>query len=316
LPLIPIIDFRGSRLNATNSSEADLDVQYMLGIAFSRNITYWASQNGFWQWVVEVSQDARPPLVHSISYGSNNDNPSTSRARFNTEACKLGLRGVTIVVSSGDDGAPGGTVRNSTEHPNPAPCGIHTQFPAESPYVTTVGATMGPENGGPEIVCDFRTGGGITSGGGFSKQFLQPWYQNTSVPAYLNTATGLPSKDHFASNGRGYPDVALLGHRYSIFHNGRPAGESGTSASTPVFAAMLTLVNEARLQSNKPALGFVNPALYKAPASVWNDITVGNNNCAIGNCCPEGFSAATGWDAVTGLGSPRFQALSTYLKNL
>lgn len=45
------------------------------------------------------------------------------------------------------------------------------EVPASSPYVTAVGASMGPETGKPEVVCSSDRGSVITSGGGFSKFF-------------------------------------------------------------------------------------------------------------------------------------------------
>jgi len=85
---------------------------------------------------------------------------------------------------------------------------------------------------------------------------------------------------------------------------------SGTSAAAPVFAAMVTLANSARLDAGKAPLGFLNPALYAFPADVFHDITSGENNCAAAHsnpvCCQYGFTAAAGWDPLTGLGSPVF----------
>jgi tripeptidyl-peptidase-1 len=73
---------------------------------------------------------------------------------------------------------------------------------------------------------------------------------------------------------------------------------------------MVTLANSARLDAGKTPLGFLNPALYSFPSSVFHDITVGENNCAAAHsdpvCCKYGFTAAAGWDPLTGLGSPVF----------
>jgi tripeptidyl-peptidase-1 len=75
----------------------------------------------------------------------------------------------------------------------------------------------------------------------------------------------------------------------------------GTSAAAPVFAAILTRINEERLAVGKSTVGFVNPALYAHP-EVFNDITQGSNP----GCGTQGFSAAKGWDPVTGLGTPNY----------
>ena len=90
------------------------------------------------QWMVQVSQMSKPPQVFSISYGADEDRlPTSYGAAFNTIAIKLGLRGITITVSSGDDGALSSSARK-----NPLGCAYHPSFPATSPYVTAVGGTM------------------------------------------------------------------------------------------------------------------------------------------------------------------------------
>ena len=84
---------------------------------------------------------------------------------------------------------------------------------------------------------------------------------------------------------------------------------SGTSASCPVVAGMVSLVNSARAEQGRPTLGFLNPALYALSSSFVKDVTVGDNCCLTadaGFCCEEGFYASAGWDPVSGLGSVDF----------
>lgn len=104
--------------------------------------------------------------------------------------------------------------------------------------------------------------------------------------------------------GRGYPDVSLLGSNYIVVAGQYAQSVSGTSASAPVFAAMVSLVNAARKRAGKPSLGWINPALYQLSSEFVHDITSGNNMCTeLQPCCSQGFYAAPGWDPVTGLGS-------------
>lgn len=77
----------------------------------------------------------------------------------------------------------------------------------------------------------------------------------------------------------------------------------GTSAVAPLWAALITLVNQQRVQNGESTVGFVNALLYAATGD-FNDITQGNNGS---------FSAGPGWDACTGLGSPNGQAVTTTL---
>jgi hypothetical protein len=153
-----------------------------------------------------VGNDASAPLVHSISYGDiEADDDFSVDNRFDQEIQELGARGLTVFVASGDDG-----VANFIARTNASACGFNPSFPATSPHVTAVGATQGPESGNPEIACTSQTGGGITTGGGFSVNFAQPSYQTDAVNTYTTTTT-LPPLNLFNSNGRGYPDVAVLG---------------------------------------------------------------------------------------------------------
>ena len=101
--------------------------------------------------------------------------------------------------------------------------------------------------------------------------------------------------------------------------DGRDAENDGTSGSAPIFGAIVSLLNEARLGAGKPPLGFLNPWLY-ANADAFTDVTVGTN--AIGHqpgrpgpvgATPYGFNCTAGWDPVTGLGTPRFGELLTRL---
>jgi tripeptidyl-peptidase-1 len=296
---------------ADNCGEANLDVQYIMAIAQMAETTYWNIDNSasdpFLDWVEALSYYSNPPQVHSISYGGGEDSSNNDMTVFNTEIQKLGLQGITVIVSSGDDGAAGNAARSDTSY-----CGYSASFPASSPYVTAVGATQGPESGSTEVVCSSATGGVITSGGGFSSIFSQPSYQSAHVSAYFDNVNTQPVSGYNA-NGRGYPDVAILGYNYVLAIGGQFTLESGTSASAPVFAGMITLINDARLSAGKSPLGFLNQALYSLDSSVWNDIVSGDNTCTAGECCSQGFHASQGWDPVTGLGSPHFLKLKEAL---
>jgi len=81
----------------------------------------------------------------------------------------------------------------------------------------------------------------------------------------------------------------------------------GTSASCPTFGSVMTLINAARLAVGKGSVGFINPALYANP-QMMNDITSGGNQ----GCGTPGFTAVSGWDPVTGLGTPNFPKMVAY----
>merc|ERR1719231_262197 len=253
--------------------------------------------------------DADIPKVASISYGYLEDQLKIFYGSFlnsfNTEAMKLALRGVTILAASGDDG-----VANFQARDDPTLCGYNPSFPASNPYVTAVGGTQGRESSpsAPEVAAQCSVSG-ITTGGGFSEYWDMPDWQETDVEAYLNGSIGRTAVAGYGklyNNGRGYPDISLAANSYVIYNGGNQWKVSGTSASSPVMAGLLTLVNEYRVRSGGTTLGFINPFLYRNASQYKVDVTSGHNRCTAAtgcnNCCNAGFTADVGWDPVTGLG--------------
>ena len=307
--------------DANNCGEANLDIQYITAVAQGVETTYWYVQESetlYYEYLVAVAEASSPVLVHSISYGSIEKELEISvLENFDTQLMKLGVRGVTVIVASGDDG-----VANFQARSDKSKCGYNPSYPASSPYVTALGATMGIESDTPEIACTSTAGGLITTGGGFSSHYTQPSYQKDAVNAYFKSSEGRQAASGYAVNNRGYPDIAVAGHNFALYVGGKALAESGTSAASPVFAGMVSLINSARLEAGKSALGFLNPTLYSfAGTSVFNDITSGENNCAAGQspsttiCCSEGFKASQGWDPLTGMGSVDFAQLKAKMMN-
>lgn len=304
------------KADANNCIEANLDVQYMMAVSQTTPTTYWYEDavDSFLAWIQEVAASDDPPLVHSISYGAIETSvPQSIGDSFSTEAMKLGVQGVSILVSSGDDG-----VANFQARSSPKNCGYTPSFPASCPYVTAVGATQGPESDKEEVACTSDNGGIITTGGGFSTLFDAPSYQTDAVSGYFSSL-GAAQKpvSGYASGGRGYPDVAMAGYNYEVVVGGKTYQVSGTSASAPVVAGMVSLVNAARLKAGKSALGFLNPTIYEFGESFSNDVTSGENNCCASKvCCDEGFYASSGWDPLTGFGSVNYKKFYDVFFNL
>ena len=119
--------------------------------------------------------------------------------------------------------------------------------PASSPWVVAVGATMGPDYGlENEIACQSQLpvnapisgGGKITSGGGFSMHNPRPSWQSAAVEKYLSSKAGKNAAPGYNPNGRAYPDISFLGVRYPTIIGGLVYSVYGTSASTPLAAAL------------------------------------------------------------------------------
>jgi len=179
---------------------------------------------------------------------------------------------------------------------------------------------MGPEYGDDETACQSDAGSSITTGGGFSQSYSIPSWQRSAVSKYLSAAVGsaINPEEGYSTGKRGYPDISALANKYPVVANGQLYTVSGTSASSPVIAGMVSLVNAARRSQGNSTVGFLNPALYALSDSFANDITVGDNKCLASGygCCSQGFYASSGWDPVTGLGSIDFQKFQTALLNI
>ena len=98
----------------------------------------------------------------------------------------------------------------------------------------------------------------------------------------------------FNTSGRGFPDISAQSVNFFTWIADELFFVLGTSASTPTWASVIALLNDARLNAGKPSLGFINPLLYSRGVSAFNDVTAGNNP----GCGTEGFQAVAGWDPV------------------
>lgn len=117
-----------------NCGEGNFDVQYMMAVSQVTPMTYYyIDETSFMiDWLTAMASSSNPPKVMSVSWGGADLYfPPSHVTAVNYEAIILSTMGVTLVASSGDEGA------NAISHH----CGYMTLFPASSPYFTAVGAT-------------------------------------------------------------------------------------------------------------------------------------------------------------------------------
>lgn len=239
----------------------------------------------------------KPTNVISISYaGPEYDAPISYQQRQCNEYMKLGMQGVSVVVSSGDQGVAGAL---NDDNPNgclgPNASIFSPAFPASCPYVTSVGATSLPLGG--DVAKDEETATTqFPSGGGFSNIFAIPHYQARAIATYFASAgaqhpfyTSINNNSFGANggvynrNGRGFPDVSAIGQNVAVVVAGVPVLIGGTSVSSPVFAAVLNRINEERLAVRKRTIGFVNPILVStvpSSCSCWYERLWGTDKCS------------------------------------
>lgn len=307
----------GTNNESSAGIEATLDMEYSMPFTGSLPVIYYSvggrpptldaagnlkplnqSYNEpYLEWLeyMLAKADGELPQVISISYTDTEMGVPRSYAIHVCDLFgRLAARGVSIINASGDGGVAGQEDFDCISNDGLKTPQFLPTFPASCPWVTAVGSTsVIPEQGSS------------FSSGGFSNYFPTPSYQVNATASYITYING-QYEGLYNKTGRGIPDVAVFGQRYETENNGVSSGHhSGTSAGTPVFAAMIALVNDVRLRNGKPVLGWLNPLLYsEGMAGVWNDITVGNSYG-----CGEVWNTTTGWDAVTGLGSPDFRIL-------
>ncbi|KAJ6513955.1 subtilisin-like protein [Mycena vulgaris] len=277
--------------------EADLDIQYTVGVASGVPVSFISvgddSQDDVSGLIDIVSSiltmpATQRPKVLTTSYGFNEqDFPASLAVAVCNAYMQLGAVGISVVFASGDGGVGGVQPTTCTTFLPSAPGGC--------PFITSVGGTT---NVPPHAASLF-------SSGGFSNYFPTPSYQAADVAAYL-ASIGTLYEGLYNKSGRGIPDVSAASHNVEIVWQGTVNLVDGTSCASPIFASMIALVNDRLLAAGKPVLGFLNPFLYsRAGRAAFTDVTSGHNP----GCNTDGFSAKVGWDPVTGLGTPNFNGL-------
>ncbi|KAK3323162.1 tripeptidyl-peptidase-like protein [Cercophora scortea] len=332
-PLIPpdVYNFTVEALNnGTNPQEtlsaagmeASLDVEYAMALGYPTAVTYYTTggrgdkvdANGevlpptdsdnepYLEFLLALlaKPDSELPHVLSISYADDEQSvPRAYALRVCDMFAALAARGVSVFAATGDGGAAGTGQTSCASNDGTGRKMYMPTFPASCPFVTAVGATS---NVGPPV-----TAAGFSSGG-FSNYFTRPGFQDELVAPFVDGL--VKGKDVrlglFNASGRATPDISAIGSGFQIVYGGRMLEVLGTSASTPVVAAMVALVNDARLRAGKGSLGWINPLLYgEGVRKVLTDVkdgTSGGCNFADGTQV-DGWPAAAGWDASTGLGT-------------
>jgi kumamolisin len=278
-------------------AEVELDIEVAGSVATGAAIAVYFAPNtdqGFIDAVTDAVHDTtNHPSVISISWGGPEDQwTAQSQTALNAALEDGAVLGITITAAAGDNGSSDGETDGQ----------LHVDFPASSPYVLACGGTKLTASGGTissEVVWNETAKREGATGGGVSNVFALPSYQ---------TSAGVPVQPQTGFAGRGVPDVAGNADPetgYQIVVDGQSTVVGGTSAVAPLWAGLVALFN----QSLGKNTGYINASLYSLPESDYHDITSGNNDdSGLGS-----YSAGTGWDACTGLGSPDGAAILSAL---
>lgn len=192
-------------------------------------------------------------------------------------------QGQSVFVATGDQGS--GTSANVV-------------WPSDDPYVTAVGGTDLTTTG---------PGGSWKSETGWNGSAGMPSKNKVPIPSYQKLAGVINSSNGGSTTLRNIPDVAAEANtnQYSCFDGGCAGGNGGTSYAAPQWAGYIAMANQQSLAHGGSTLGFLNPALYAIGVGSnfttdFHDIIGGSNGK---------YSAVTGYDLVTGWGSPNGPSL-------
>ncbi|HET6328177.1 MAG TPA: hypothetical protein VFG04_26065 [Planctomycetaceae bacterium] len=258
--------------------EEALDVQWVHSMAPQANIILFeANTNSFNDLGTAEATAAgwNGVSVVSNSWGGGEDPSETSvDSIFLTPT---GHQGVTFLASTGDDGTPAG-------------------YPSFSPNVVAVGGTNLQIDSSGNYLSEsvWNNNNGHATGGGISTVEAQPSYQVGKVNGLSSTFRTVPdvAADADPNTGVYVLDNWNEGQGGGFFQIG------GTSLACPLWAGMIAVANQGRTLAGETSLNGLTqtlPMIYSLPSTDFHDITVGNNGT---------YSAGTGYDLVTGRGTP------------
>jgi len=305
------IPVNGGSSDTTDLGETAMDVEYAHGVAPGSHLKYWLSDcsydpttnqcnpsdMGLEQAISDAANDTSLHVV-SNSWGGGEatsaDDPfvSITNASFQHAASV----GTTFYFSSGDSGEYGD---GATVSPS---------YPVDSPYVVAVGGTnlttdaSYAYSGETAWSCTSLTrctapppDGTGGSGGDCSTVFARPAWQ---------TGVGAAT-----CSGRAEPDVAADADPNTgadVYYQGIAQPIGGTSLATPLWSGMAAITNRYLAAQGQPLMGFSAPRIYQLATNAttaardFHDVTSGSN----------GHPTGTGWDEVTGWGSPNLANLA------
>ncbi|MES1247210.1 MAG: S53 family peptidase [Actinomycetota bacterium] len=285
--------------------ETSLDVEWVHALAPNAKIVLAVAATDDAANLYQVEKEVLaqyPTAIVAQSFGGDEAGPASdpdAENAFDQLFAQQLQHGGTIVASSGDFGASN---LLPFEGLDPAPM---ASYPASSPFVLSVGGTMGNPYPGGLLAPNGRYGGeqawnepdfGAT-GGAPSTIYPRPIWQVGFVSS-LKRAEPDVSYDAAVNGGV----IIAFGGRFGVL--------GGTSVGAPSWAAILALANELRVKAHRPQLGLVTPLLYTLARDRstyrqdFHDVTSGTNALFGADAGLPGFKAGYGYDYATGLGTP------------
>ncbi len=286
-PSFTVANLGATTTDAGWSLETALDVEWAHAIAPEAKIV-----------LVEASSDSLSALFNAVSYASNLAGVSvvsmswgtgefTGETQYNSVfTTPAGHENVMFVAASGDSGAYSGP-----------------EYPSVAPDVLAVGGTtLSVSSDGTylsESGWSGSTGGFSGLDSSFSSFVTEPAYQTSTLKS-VGLSYGMRTTPDASFNADPSTGVSVYD---SVAYDGQSGWFQigGTSAAAPSWAGLVAIVDQGLATGGVGTLSTTQllNELYSLPSSDFNDITSGSN----------GYSATTGYDLVTGLGTPRSSQL-------
>jgi kumamolisin len=297
----PALRFGQRGWSASDSDEVALDLEMTRALAPKATILDYTTENdgeGLERVINQVVQDRRATIV-SISYG--NCEPERGAAAINgyeNAFMAAQAAGVDVFAASGDSGPYD---CNDSSHTNDLRQAVN--YPASSAYVTSVGGTTLSNQGGDLHETAWQEPAALAGTGGGRSEFVpRPAWQLAQVVRQGGSTRLVPDVAGPAS-----PDFNLLIADFQSGHVVLQTG-GGTSAAAPFWAGLTALIKQ-YVRGREPSFpdGSVSAMLYQianTPAlypAAFHDVTTGGNQV---------FTASSGWDFLTGLGTPNISGLA------
>ena len=275
----------GRSRSACDDTEQTLDMTQALGMApgLASLVMYVGSTDT----AIISAMTTHSPLPTTIgcSWGWTPADPNTLNPYFE----KMAAQGQNFFAASGDSST--WSSRNEA-------------WPADNAYVVSVGGT--------DLTTASAAGpwksetAWVDSGGGISPDSI-------AIPSWQQISGVITSSNKGSTKYRNGPDVAANAN-FTFYvcadQTTCTANEyGGTSFATPMWAGYIALVNQQLVANGEQTIGFINPTIYAANVtssydSYFHDITSGKSGS---------YSAVTGYDLVTGWGSPNGTGLINLL---
>jgi subtilase family serine protease len=356
-PTMVLVPSSGTSATFTgDEAESDLDVEYSGAIGKEASIyfVYVGNNQNSSVWdSIQYAVDTRIAPIISSSYGEcETDMASSDYTTLNGILAQAAAQGQSVIAAAGDSGST--DCYGSTSLTTAQQMALAVDFPGSSQYVTSMGGSEFPaadvtagnttywaQAVGSDVTSsalsyipeqiwnDDDSQYGLSSGGGGTSTL-------TPRPSWQTGVPGIPSGSY-----RLVPDISLdasdanapylfcssdsqnTGINGSCSNGFRDSNNQylttagGTSFDAPIFAGLLSLINQ---KTKSTGQGVVNSTLYSLAsnattyASAFHDITSGSNMCTAGvsYCNSAGdsqYAATTGYDEASGLGSLDFNNL-------